>query len=279
MDGCRNRSGRYSRDSGRYRKGGMQRLTEPRATKGARRSPGDTLRLQTPPGPTSFRATRRAPLFTRRRRPLLKAATCILALAAFTLIAFGIVGTLSEVDAPAGGAAPAQSTPASEWTRGALPYLYQTDPAWAGAPYAGGTVEENGCGPTCLSMVYVDLTGKTDLDPAGMARYSEERGYVEGDMTSWTLMTDGAAGLGLAYEELPADASAVLAALSQGRPVICSVGPGDFTTTGHFIVLAGADGSGQVTVHDPNSEERSRTTWDIDRILSQCRNLWAFSAA
>ena len=271
--------GYYSRDSKRYRKQSMQRLAESHAAKGAGRNPGDTLRLQTPPGPTSFRATRRAPLFAHRRRPLLKAVACVLALTAIALIAFGIVGALSEVDAPASDAAPAQSTPVSEWTRGTLPYLYQTDPAWADAPYASGSVKENGCGPTCLSMVYIDLTGKTDLDPAGMARFSEKSGHVEGDMTSWTLMTDGAAQLGLASEELPADASAVLAALSQGRPVICSVGPGDFTTTGHFIVLAGADGSGKVTVHDPNSEERSHTTWDINRILSQCRNLWAFSTA
>ena len=92
-------------------------------------------------------------------------------------------------------------------------------------------------------------------------------------------MTDGAAKLGLASEELPADESSVLSALSQGRPVICSVGPGDFTTTGHFIVRAGLDGSGGVSVHDPNSEERSHQAWDVGRILSECRNLWAFSAA
>ena len=112
-----------------------------------------------------------------------------------------------------------------------------------------------------------------------MAAFSEEGGHVDSGMTSWTLMTDGAAKLGLASEELPADESSVLSALSQGRPVICSVGPGDFTTTGHFIVLAGLDGSGGVSVHDPNSEERSHRAWDVGRILSQCRNLWAFSAA
>ena len=74
-----------------------------------------------------------------------------------------------------------------------MPYLYQTDPAWAAEPYAGGTVEENGCGPTCLAMVYVDLTGKKDLDPAGMSAFSVEGWHVDSGLTSWTLMTDGAA--------------------------------------------------------------------------------------
>lgn len=122
-----------------------------------------------------------------------------------------------------------------------------------------------------------DLTGKTNLNPAEMARYSEENGYVDGDMTSWTLMTEGAAQLGLSSEELPADEDAVRSALSRGKPVICSVGPGDFTTSGHFIVLAGLDDAGRAIVHDPNSAERSEKPWEIGRVLSQCRNLWAFT--
>ncbi len=91
-------------------------------------------------------------------------------------------------------------------------------------------------------------------------------------------MTDGAAELGLSSEELPADADAVREALRSGRPVICSVRPGDFTTTGHFIVLAGMTEDGEVVVHDPNSAERSARPWDLERVLSQCLNLWAFSA-
>ena len=67
-------------------------------------------------------------------------------------------------------AVPLQSTPVVEWEKGSVPYLYQTDPAWAAEPYAGGTVEENGCGPTCLAMVHIDLTGRKDLDPQAWRR-------------------------------------------------------------------------------------------------------------
>ena len=133
----------------------------------------------------------------------------------------------------------AHSTPVAEWRQGEVPALYQIDPTWADKPYAGGDIRENGCGPTCLSMVYVALTGHTDLDPAAMARFSEEQGHVADNMTAWTLMTDGAAALGLNSEELPADADTIRSALAAGKPVICSVRPGDFTKTGHFIVLSG----------------------------------------
>ena len=172
---------------------------------------------------------------------------------------------------------PASSTPRSDWCAGEVPLLYQIDQQWAGHPYAGGTVEKNGCGPTCLSMVYVSLTGRDDLDPAAMADFSERGGYTTDGMTAWALMTDGAAELGLVSEELPASAGAVREALLAGRPVICSVGPGDFTTTGHFVVLSGLTEDGEVVVHDPNSAERSAHPWDLERVLGQCLNLWAFS--
>ena len=174
--------------------------------------------------------------------------------------------------------ASATSTPRAEWKRGTVPALYQIDPQWADEPYAGGTIRENGCGPTCLSMVYVALTGNTDRDPAAMARFSEEGGHVADNMTAWTLMTDGAAQLGLTSTELPADAGSVRDELSQGHPIICSVRPGDFTQTGHFIVLVGIDTDGSVIVHDPNSAARTQQSWDLDRVLGQCANLWAFSA-
>lgn len=129
-----------------------------------------------------------------------------------------------------------------------------------------------------MAMVYAGLTGKSDKDPAAMAAFSEQKGFVEAGMTSWAFMTEGAAQLGLAAEELPADADAVIAVLREGRPIIASVRPGDFTTEGHFIVLAGIDKDGGVIVHDPNSPERSARTWDARRIVDQCANLWSYRA-
>ena len=196
---------------------------------------------------------------------------------ALAVIAWIAVASIASGTGHTGDSVPAHSTPRADWRAGAVPYLYQTDPQWAGHPYAGGTIEKNGCGPTCLSMVYVALTGRDDLDPAAMADFSERGGYTTDGMTAWALMNDGAAELGLTSEELSASAGTVREALLAGKPVICSVGPGDFTTTGHFIVLSGLTEDGEVTVHDPNSAERSSRPWDLERVLGQCQNLWAFS--
>lgn len=171
------------------------------------------------------------------------------------------------------------STPMAQWARGAMPYLYQKDPAWRDLPYAGGTVGDNGCGPTCMSMVYVYLTGGTDYGPAEMCAFSEEGGYTYDGMTTWTFMTEGASSLGLYAEELPASAGVLEETLAAGVPVICSMGPGDFTKEGHFIVLSGLDETGRVLVHDPNSPERSAVSWDVQTVLGQCLNLWAYSVA
>lgn len=84
--------------------------------------------------------------------------------------------------------------------------------------------------------------------------------------------------LGLRGTELSASADVVRVELEAGRPIICSVRPGDFTSTGHFIVLAGLTDDGQVMVRDPNSAKNGDHPWDLDRILGQCANLWAFSS-
>lgn len=171
-----------------------------------------------------------------------------------------------------------QSTPVGEWRKGSLPYLYQTDRQWADRSYADGEIATYGCGPTCLSMVYVALTGSRDRSPVEMADFSEKNGYIDGGITSWLLMSEGSALLGLRAKEVGADANQIRLELSKGHPIICSVGAGDFTTSGHFIVLAGvADGGNKVEIRDPNSYERSHQEWDLDRIIPQCRNIWAFS--
>lgn len=201
-------------------------------------------------------------------------AFCCISYASFTsigslasAIAEGNVGLSDE----------AKSTPKSDWKRGVVPVLYQIDSAWEGVTYGEEALGVSGCGPTCLSMVYVALTGKTDLDPPAMARYSEEGGYLVDGKTSWDLMTMGAADLGLRSEELPADEGIVKSRLAVGRPVIASVGPGTFTTSGHFIVLCGLDKEGNVVIHDPNSVERTKKVWELGEIMPQFRNIWAFS--
>lgn len=178
-----------------------------------------------------------------------------------------ITGTAYYSDAP------------SMWRVGHVPALYQTDPQWADDAYAGATIGSSGCGPTCLSAVAIALTGNESLTPPVVAAYAEGNGHVTDGLTAWTLMTEGAQGLGLEAREEPASVEAVTAALKAGRPVIASVGPGDFTTTGHFIVLTNLDSDGTLHVMDPNSQPRTRKGWDLEAVLEQTCACWSFSAA
>ncbi len=165
-----------------------------------------------------------------------------------------------------------------ELVPGQIPAFFQYDSRWKSEPYGDGTMELNGCGPTCLSMVICGLQGNVQYDPVTVARMADEGGYYEeGAGSLWTLMSEGAEKFGLQVHEVRFDEEHIRQELLEGRPIICVVGPGDFTTTGHFIVLCGVDSSGQVIVHDPNSVERSRKTWEIEEIMPQIKNLWAYS--
>ena len=69
----------------------------------------------------------------------------------------------------------------------------------------------------------------------------------------------------------------VRSVLDEGGVVICSVGPGDFTTEGHYILIRDYDENGFL-VNDPNSRQRSAMEWSYERLAPQIKNLWALYA-
>lgn len=161
---------------------------------------------------------------------------------------------------------------------GGIPLLLQWDERWGYAIYGDNMIAINGCGPTALAMVAAGLTGDAGITPDRVARYAAEQGYYEGDAgTSWTLMTEGAAAFGVIGQEIGLSREQVFAELESGHPVICSMRPGDFTSTGHFIVLVGIE-DGKIRVNDPNSRARSQVLWEYDRLESQINNLWSYTA-
>ena len=160
---------------------------------------------------------------------------------------------------------------------GQVPLLMQWDKRWGYETFGESIIGLSGCGPTCLAMAYVHLTGDTEENPRTMAEFAEEKGYYTTVGTSWTFWTEGVRDWGLEGQELPLDEGRMKKALDQGNLVVCSMRPGDFTTTGHYILIRGYDENG-FFVNDPNRKSNSEKQWKYDTISGQIKNLWVIRA-
>lgn len=159
-----------------------------------------------------------------------------------------------------------------------VPLLMQWDQRWGYSGYGNGMIGLNGCGPVCLSMVALYITNDREMNPRWMADFSSSNGYyVKDNGTAWALMSEGAKKLGMTATELPLEESIVKRELTNGHPIICIMGEGDFTKEGHYIVMTGYQ-NGKITVNDPNSYKNSEKLWNFSDIKDQIRNLWSFSA-
>lgn len=160
-----------------------------------------------------------------------------------------------------------------------VPLLMQWDERWGYRQYAGNFFGLSGCGPTVLSMVTIYLTGDSTKTPVYMEDFAEMNGYaVTGNGTDWAFMTEGAAAMGIEAQQLPLMQAAIDESLMAGNPVVCIMGPGNFTTDGHFIVLTGIE-DGKYTVNDSNSYVNSSKTWSYEEISGEIQNLWVMRKA
>ena len=155
-----------------------------------------------------------------------------------------------------------------------VPLFLQWDPMWGYEEYGSSCIAVTGCGPTCLAMAGYSLTGEASMNPKEVADFAQRSGYYEkGYGSSWTLISEGAEKLGLSAKELPLVKKKITDALERGNPVILAMGKGDFTSTGHYIVLTGYK-DGTFRVNDPNSRLRSEKRWTYEELEDQIRNIW-----
>jgi len=158
-----------------------------------------------------------------------------------------------------------------------VPLFMQWDQRWGYEIYGSDVIGLTGCGPTCLAMAGYYLTKDAKFTPEQVAEFAQRNGYYEkGYGSSWTLISEGGVKLGLEVTELPLVKKKLTDALKAGNPVILAVGKGDFTTTGHYIVLAGLE-DGKFIVNDPNSYKNSQKRWSYEELEGQIRNIWEIS--
>ena len=128
-----------------------------------------------------------------------------------------------------------------EITEGSTSVIYysQYDSRWKNSAYGSSTIGKSGCGPTSMAMIVSSLSGTT-VDPVQMCNWASSKGYyVSGVGTSWSFISGAASNWGLSCQQVSkSDVQTVINALSSGKLVVMSTGPGTYYTgKGHFLVL------------------------------------------
>lgn len=179
-----------------------------------------------------------------------------------------LYGYLTADTTVTGGITP-EETPESR------PLFLQYDVRWGYMIYGtDGNMASSGCGPTCVSMAVYYLTKDPTHTPDAVARYSLEKGhYVSGVGTAWSLISSYPRSLGLSSYQISWSEAALKAQLDKGRILICSVRQGNFTSSGHFIVIHGYDENG-FKINDPKCVYRSGLSWTYEQIKKDIKATW-----
>lgn len=139
----------------------------------------------------------------------------------------------------------------------------------------GRSISSSGCGVTSAAMVASSLTNNTNYDPVYMMNWAHRTGHCGSgiDGTSAGFFETFSNGLGLKYQKVGKEnTDIVVNSLKNGNTlVIAHMGPGHFTTGGHYIVLAGLNDKGEVYVEDPNNNRRTGY-WDINLIANELQS-------
>lgn len=147
--------------------------------------------------------------------------------------------------------------------------------------YGNSTLEQSGCCPTCLAMILTYLTGE-DVLPTDLTDKSAKYLYSNGTDVTGNYFYDLCSDFDVKPTRLQNwwDPDTITDTLESGKPIILNVGAGNFTSSGHYIVLLGFDDNGDVIVADPNSVYNSTKTYSLDSLIAQTYNTasacWCF---
>lgn len=166
----------------------------------------------------------------------------------------------------------------------------QTDARWKSKPYRvpgeTSTIGSAGCGPACAAMVIATLKDKA-VTPVETCAWSVAHGYKalkQGTYYSYFAPQLAAYGieckqmLGSRIINQPNHAihDQVKAYLAQGYYAIALMGPGAWTTSGHFVLLWAWDD--KVRINDPASTKEARLNGDPATFRNEARCYWLVDA-
>lgn len=133
------------------------------------------------------------------------------------------------------------------------------------------SVATSGCGATCMAMVIGYLTGDGAQTPQTLFETAWKNGDYFGSGLSHEALTRLAQANGVTGTWIGRDEDRLRQALTDGRPVIAHMGPGQFADEGHYILLRGLTDDGLVVMNDPNSEENTYRAFDLGLIVREAK--------
>lgn len=158
-----------------------------------------------------------------------------------------------------------------------IPLYIQWDKRWGYEKYGDGILGITGCGPTSCAMIISGLLKDVTITPEQIAKIGNEEGYVDSAGTKWSFFPYIAKKYGLEVEEIPLNYDTIKKHLDNKEPIIVSLKDGNFTTTGHLLVLVDIDEDGNLTINDPNSIKVSEKKWSLEKVQNDINAMWAFS--
>lgn len=180
------------------------------------------------------------------------------------------------------------ATPVSVTTKIVKPISYlQTDTRWKNYNYSAKgekkTIGSSGCGVTVAAMIISTLKDK-NVTPVTTAEWSMAHGYKALNQgTYYTYFVPQLSEYGIICKRLntanlygQSSSTAhteALNALKNGNWVIACMGSGNWTSSGHFILLYQYE-NGYVYINDPAStaSTRIKNTWEL--FAKQVKYLW-----
>lgn len=163
----------------------------------------------------------------------------------------------------------------------------QTDPRWGSISYSvkgeSTTIAKSGCGPTAMAMVLAtwadaSVTPKTECAWALAHGYKALKqgtyyGYFPPAAKRYGLNCYQLNGSNLYGNKSSSYHAKAKEAVDKGNLVIAVMGPGNWTSSGHYVVVWKIDGD-VIYINDPASTKLSRTQGSYSLFKSQVKYYW-----
>jgi hypothetical protein len=138
-------------------------------------------------------------------------------------------------------------------------------------PGGTNTIKSAGCGPTSLAICISTLTGRR-VTPIQVADWGAKQGlYIQGEGWSHSCPGIMANHWGLKCKKIARSKKNLKTVLRKGQLVVAVMGPGHFTSGGHYIVLYGLNSKGQILVSDCGSRSRNGA-WNFDIVFNETKD-------